>query len=280
MTTWAICPLFNELDVLELRLGEMSDTVERFVIAEADRTYAGAPKPLWFCEERERFSPWLDRITYLPVLDMPAGADPWAREHHQRRALGRGLGGLEPDDLVILTDLDEIVRTEAILWAKRHVQQGTWRFLLHMHLYHLLWRWPDLSWRYQIARCARGRDVPRDIQAWRLRNDPAMPAVGEYRGTLAAPRSDGWHCAYFGGGERIRYKLAEHAHPEMALPEHESLGFLEACVREGRDLFGRDAEHLLVAVAEDELPAYAVREREALWALWPEGALGVEAASR
>ena len=54
-------------------------------------TFSGKPKPLYFAENTDRFSPWTRRITHVVADDMPSGPDPWAREAHQRDAVIRGL---------------------------------------------------------------------------------------------------------------------------------------------------------------------------------------------
>lgn len=262
-------PFMNEIEVLEVKLAELSQVVDRFVIAEADRTYMNSPKRLNFFENRHRFASWLHQIDYLPVRDGPHDADPWTREFHQRRALGQGLVAADPDDLVILTDADEIPSVEAVVWAQRNVERDTWRFCLAMHLYHLHWRWPELQWGYQIARCARLYDIPRDpdgevdVQAWRLDNSPYLPLV-------MGGEQAGWHLAYQGGAERIRYKLAEAAHPEMVLAEHADDRFLvEECIEGARDLFKRD-HHLMRWARVEELPVEALKRRHRLQALFPE----------
>ena len=56
-------PVFNEMDVLELRLRHM-DTLtprpDRFVIVEMTRTFSGQPKELHFQMHSERFRAWHD----------------------------------------------------------------------------------------------------------------------------------------------------------------------------------------------------------------------------
>ena len=77
------CFMFrDELDMLEMRLHELDGQVDRHVIVESPFTHRGIAKPLVFDANKERFRPWLDRITYL-VAD-PDMAMPWAREHAQR----------------------------------------------------------------------------------------------------------------------------------------------------------------------------------------------------
>lgn len=108
---------FNELDLLEIRLETLSSTVDFFVIAESPVTYRADPKPYYFLENRERFAKFLPKIRHVKVEDMPLekGFDQnWHRETHQRAALERGLFDAQPDDLIMLSDLDEIPRPEKI----------------------------------------------------------------------------------------------------------------------------------------------------------------------
>jgi beta-1,4-mannosyl-glycoprotein beta-1,4-N-acetylglucosaminyltransferase len=113
---------FNELDLLEIRLETLSSTVDFFVIAESPVTYRGDPKPYYFLENRERFAKFLPKIRHVKVEDMPLekGFDQnWHRETHQRAALERGLFDAHPNDLIMLSDLDEIPRPEKIREAAK-----------------------------------------------------------------------------------------------------------------------------------------------------------------
>lgn len=104
----------NELGMLELRLEILADTVDRFVLVEADRTFSGNPKPLVFEENKDRFDKFLDRIEHIVVDDMPNNPNPWVKEIHQRNAVRRGFGGLRDNDIVMVSDVDEIPDVERI----------------------------------------------------------------------------------------------------------------------------------------------------------------------
>jgi len=106
--------LFNELEILELRLSELEETVDRFLVVEAPVTHAGLPKSLTFAENRDRFARWNDRVMRVVVEDMPKGPDPWGRERYQRNAIVRGLQDAAPTDGVIIFDVDEIPKPSAI----------------------------------------------------------------------------------------------------------------------------------------------------------------------
>jgi beta-1,4-mannosyl-glycoprotein beta-1,4-N-acetylglucosaminyltransferase len=114
---------FNELDLLEIRLETLDSVVDFFVIAEAPITYRADPKPLYFELNKQRFAKFLPKIRHIIVDDLPTekGFDQnWQRETLQRVALERGLADARDEDIIMLSDLDEIPTPakikEAINW--------------------------------------------------------------------------------------------------------------------------------------------------------------------
>ena len=110
-----VFPFFDEFMLLQLKLEEMADWVDHFVILESTQTFTGRPKPLHFQERQDEFARFADKIVYVPV-EFPSYVDtPWAREFYQRDAALPTLVELcGEDDLVLVTDVDEILRREAI----------------------------------------------------------------------------------------------------------------------------------------------------------------------
>lgn len=94
------------------RDGACSSTI--FVLVEATTTFSGEPKPLYFAEARARFARWADKIVHVVVDDMPKGADAWDAERFQRDACVRGIETAAPDDLILLSDVDEIPKPEVL----------------------------------------------------------------------------------------------------------------------------------------------------------------------
>ncbi|CAO4177911.1 hypothetical protein [Methylorubrum populi] len=105
---------FNELDLLEIRLHELDESVDVFVIVEATVTFKGNHKPLYFSENRERFAPWLKKIRHLIVDDTPDTDDPWVRQYYQRECLRKGFEDASPEDLIIISDVDEILSRDGV----------------------------------------------------------------------------------------------------------------------------------------------------------------------
>lgn len=120
-----ICYFNNELDVLEVRLNILDSVVDKFVIVEARETFSGVPKPLYYLENKERFAKWNDKIIHhiaeeTPELKKQAYLSPntgngehyWIREFIQKESAKEALSFCNDDDVVFISDVDEIWRPE------------------------------------------------------------------------------------------------------------------------------------------------------------------------
>jgi hypothetical protein len=134
----------DELDMLEVHLAELFDVVDVFVVAEATTTFQGSRKPLVLADAlagrgpdgprgAARWARYASKLRLVRVDDMPSGCDgrsarsagrgaggagAWACEWHQRNALLRAMPDLADDDLVIVSDVDEILRAPIVRWLR------------------------------------------------------------------------------------------------------------------------------------------------------------------
>ena len=101
---------YNEFELLELRLKSLWDVVDYFVLVEADRGHTNIPEPFFFEENKERFKEFLPKIRHIMVkLDLPyKGTGDWTLENAHRNSIMQGLKDAAPDDLIFISDLDEI----------------------------------------------------------------------------------------------------------------------------------------------------------------------------
>lgn len=98
---------FNELDLLEIRLDYLNDIVDKFVIVEASKTQSLLDKPFYYDLHKYRYQKYWDKIIHVKVEDHPETGG-WAMENYQRNSITRGLIDCRPDDLIMISDLDEI----------------------------------------------------------------------------------------------------------------------------------------------------------------------------
>jgi len=105
---------FDEDLVLDLRLNILNNYVDKFVIAEATKDHTGKDKKLNF--NINNFSKFKNKISYIIVEDMPTNLKfykkNWPvhhlRDQHQRNALARGYEDSNDEDLIMISDIDEI----------------------------------------------------------------------------------------------------------------------------------------------------------------------------
>jgi len=208
---------FNELDLLELRLNELYDKVDFFVLAEAPVTFQGQPKPLFYAENKHRFADFADKIIHLIIKDMPASPNAWDREYFQRDALRRGFSKAAADDIVIIADADEIVSRDAIDILR--VTSGFTQLNMPMYQYYMNLR-EQHGWDKVFAFTYGLLDEIPDFS--RVRMSQAY-TYERFAGRNRKMFNAGWHFTYLGGAETIRQKLQAFSHTEpwyqqMALP--------------------------------------------------------------
>ena len=68
--------LYNELDLLEMRLEILSGVVDKFVVVEANRTHTLRPKPLHFAQNASRFARFKDKIVHIALDGFPECTPP------------------------------------------------------------------------------------------------------------------------------------------------------------------------------------------------------------
>lgn len=251
------CFLFhNELDLLECRLRELEDIPVKHVLAEAAVTHQGELKPFWYAENTERFSAWKDKIIHVMLteadLDAPGDNHRYAIAH--RRGITRGLGGAERDELIMLSDVDEIPRKEIIsesIPPNRALE-------LSFHNFAVDWLHPR-PWSGPVI--ARMKDVT-DLERMRnMRNFfPRIPHAG-------------WHFSWLGGVEAIKEKALATSHTETTaqMLEWADAGLLyeQGYSWEDGKPFGLTTK--MQPADTDDLPEW-IRERKCPQSWWrPEG---------
>ena len=121
---------FDEKILLNFRLNYLSNYVDKFVISEANYTHSGSSKKLNF--NINDYPKFKNKIIYIPVIRKPEGLhkvnlkknnnevnskiilNGYLRENFQRNELQNGLTDAGPNDLIIISDLDEIPNLEEI----------------------------------------------------------------------------------------------------------------------------------------------------------------------
>lgn len=235
---------FNELDILEIRLRELYDVVDRFVLVEATHAHKGDSKPLHFAANRQRFAQYGDKIIHIVAGDLPEGegaAAIWRREMTQRQCILRGLLEAKDNDVVLVSDVDEIPRRSCI--PRELPDDVVLTYDQTLYYYNVNTRCTNLRWRgTRAATAANVRALTPDGLRWCV-----MPR-GDYPRLLIAENA-GWHFSYFGNAEHIRTKMRSFLHQELV--NEETLAKVEERRFFGVDAYGRDDQKFELVRADD-----------------------------
>jgi beta-1,4-mannosyl-glycoprotein beta-1,4-N-acetylglucosaminyltransferase len=262
MKVYDCFPFFNELDVLEIRLEELWNVVDHFVLVESNVTFSGNPKTYCFEENQERFSKYLDKIRYIKVDDVPETEDPWVREKFQRIAAGRGLIDAGQEDLIIISDCDEIPRAEMIEMIKED-ENNYDRYLLYIPQFNFKLNYMkinDLSRHCQIivTKFKQFTNAQQEREYTFFWNPKPNNSVMVDHG--------GWHFTFIGDNEHCIKKFKSYSHTEkLEIPEFIDSFNIEWMIRNKYGFEGIDNKEKFEYVVVDDYFPQCVYENTSRW---------------
>lgn len=219
------CFMFNnEFDILEKRLETLYDTVDRFVIVEATRTHGNKDKALNFHNNLGRYEKYLNKITYIVVEDFPA-TDSWSIERHQRDAIMRGLKGCIDDDIIMISDCDEIPNPDKVKGFRYMIDFSIKALEMDLFYYNEHIKAED---KWSEAKLLTYKELK-----------GLTPCGARYK-KCDVIHDAGWHYSYFGGADTIVKKLEDTAHQEYNNDTYKDKSRILQAIQEGKDLFDRD----------------------------------------
>lgn len=259
---------YNELDLLELRLEELYDHVDYFVLVEANRTFQNNEKPMYFAENQHRFAKWMDKIQHIYVEDMPVDTDAWGREAHQRNCIARGIVDADDNDIIIVSDLDEILRPETIDMMRSDDANVIWGLrmpLFYFKLNHMLTTTDSTYTTWGMACRKRFYTNAEDLRKQRF----SLNSFGynHNQSGIHMMEHAGWQFSYFGNTEFARSKIQSFAHVETNKPEVLESIDVERSVANGDGLGPNPIERFAAMHLDDYFPK-TVRANTERWASW------------
>ena len=274
---------FDEDLLLDLRLNSLDKFVKKFVITEATYTHNGNKKELKF--DINKFQKFKDKIIYLVVdnqpnniLDLIEGESKekrgeklilngMARDYFQRENLKRGLIDIDDEDLVLISDLDEIPNFQELNFTR--IKNNILIFEQKMFYYKLNLFYSDFTWlgskatKYknfvspQWLRNIKGRNYPR----WRI---DTWFSKKKYSNLLFI-KNGGWHFTCLRTPEELEKKLLNFAHHYEYEESGLKINDLKKLIKEKRVMYDHNIDQkgykwsgksILKKIDEKLLPNY------------------------
>lgn len=210
--------MFNELDVLELRLEELNEYVDYFVIIESQKTHSGKNKPLNYQKNSDRYKKFEDKIIYVIIEELPSKLPShindvdlnWYRENFQRNQIKTALMQIDitDKDIIIISDIDEIPDLSKVNLQKITPFNDFITCNQRWFNWSFDWEFDEKFWPgSQITRWSYLKNTtPQNIRNQRY---------DETKITLK--EAWGWHLSWFGENDTILEKLNSFAHQEIGL---------------------------------------------------------------
>lgn len=201
---------FNEVEVLKIRLHELSEIVDYFVLVESKVTFSGKPKPSYYLENISEFKEYKHKIIHILLNELVTTENKsecfWKNEKYQRNMYLKGVENAEPSDIMICSDVDEIPRAEMI---KKVILDN--KYFSANHVY-----FPEMDYfLFRLNNIARHKWKGATISTVKVAKEvtPQKLREGHYsrKRTTIIPNG-GWHFSWIGDSEMALYKLKSFSH--------------------------------------------------------------------
>ena len=231
-------PFFNELDLLDIRLKLLDDIVDKVILIESTRTFTLTKKRLFYNENKNRFSKYKNKITHIIVDDSPALLNKffvhkpknifWLLKNkksiflnahdidfYQKNQVTKGLKNCDENDILILSDLDEIPNP-SIFKDLDALKKGKNALELDLYCYFLNGKVFDEESKKNIK--WTGPSITK-FKYFRSFHDERHGARNSFRNNKKLQfkkiENAGWHFTYLGGLKSLNFKIKSTAHIEL-----------------------------------------------------------------
>lgn len=242
---------FNENDLLEIRLNELDKVVDYFVIVESNFTFSKKTKG--FNLDLKRFEKFKDKIIYIQDNVFLKSPNPWKAEKHQRNELIKGLKNAKDNDLVLLTDLDEIPRQEKIIEAFYIINYLNRKYVrLGMENYFY-------AFNNKCKNCALNYAPIFTTK----QNITSMQDLRKVSKEYVNIPNAGWHYSFLCSFEDMIKKIDSYSHQEANKPPNNDIKFIEARIKDGKSNYSYcEEEFQIVKLNRKNCSKYLLKSQE------------------
>ena len=280
---------FDEEVVLDLRLNTLNEYVDHFVIVESKFTHRGDKRHLKF--NHEKFKKFKDKIIYLVYDEEPpkvrkikseySVADKSGlyilnaayRENAQRNYIKKGLDEAHDNDLILISDVDEIPNLSKIDIKK--INQKIILFKQDMFYYKFNLAIPNFKWTGTKACKKKDLVNPQWIRNVKDRKYKFFRLDTYFSNTkytsIKIIEDGGWHFSNIKNAEQIEHKLKSYLHHREFDLKPMSKKEIEEIIKSKRAIYDLKVDQRINKIGNgnklenfnfSRLPSYLQKNRE------------------
>lgn len=252
--------MFNgEFELLEIRLRTHSNAVDQFVLVEGNKTFRGKDKAYTILDLPKDLLDYKGRINVIlfDVLTFKEIDGGWLACALQRDSMLRGLSDCNAEDIVIFSEIDEIMRPEKIVEAVKLLDSGLESVVFNQETFCY----------YLNVKDENTWDGPRMLKFNTILKKKLSPQIivnDDYFDRKSSTRLDksGWHFQNLGGVNRVIKKLQSSCHHELGSEKYSNFDIVSEKIKNLTEPLNRDEHKLHVVVIDDSFPKCIFKEQE------------------
>ena len=254
---------FDEDLFLDIRLNTLKDKVDKFIITEATKNHAGEDKKLNF--KIENFPKFRDKIQYIVVDDLPVNVKPpkkgWhenhARDQFQRNAIERGYKDFDDEDLIMISDIDEIPDPKKI--NEFNIKNKFACFLQKNYQSKInLLNITNKNWPGTKICQKKNLKTPQWLRNLKTKKKPFWKI---FKKNIQLINNGGWHFSFLKDPDSIRKKIISYSHQEFNKEEFTNIDLIKKKISSGEDLFQRNISYKKVNL-DETFPEYIINNKK------------------
>jgi len=226
---------FNEDHIVDLRLNILNKDVDYFVISESTKTHQGEDKRLNF--NINNFKKYKDKIKYIVAdynkeknFSNHTGGESLI-EQHQRNNLSKGLENANDNDLVILSDSDEIPDLKKLNQIKPTSKFTAFSQMMFMYKINLQ-NIEESNWIGSKVCLKKNFPIPQKLRDMKFKKYPFW-RIDKLNLQIIY---GGWHFSFLQTPQDIVKKIKSYSHGEFNTEENTNEINIEKKIKNNQDI--------------------------------------------
>ena len=276
---------YDEDMILDIRLNTLDKYISHFVICEANFNHNGTKRELRF--NRDNFKRFKDKIIYIPLENQPENLkkindeddlntknskildNALLRENYQRNYLKTKIDSFNDDDLILVSDVDEIPNLQEFTYKSKITFFEQKMFYYKFNLIHpnFIWYGSKVCKKKNLINPQWLRNIKsRKYPLWRL---DALLSKTKYN-DVSFIKNGGWHFTNVKSPEKIDFKMKNFLHHLEYEESGMSITDVKEVIKEKRIFYDHSADKKekkwkssvrLIKESDKSLPDYIIENK-------------------